>query len=67
MDQGKSCKKVKTCVFYDPDKNWIGCKKFKWIDEPEMADWQIEVTKTLVEDKRQLATEIKILAARVCC
>ena len=60
-------KRSKTCVFYDPDTNWRGCKKFKWVDEPEMAVWQREVTNKLVEEKRQLATEIKILTSRVCC
>ena len=44
-------RRFKTCVFYDPDTNWKRCKKFKWIDEPEMADWQREVTNTLVEEK----------------
>ena len=44
-------RRFKTCVFYDPDTNRRGCKKLKWIDEPEMADWQREVTNTLVEDK----------------
>ena len=60
-------RRFKTCVFYDLDTNWRGCKKLKWIDEPEMANWQREVMNTLVEEKRQLATEIKILTLRVCC
>ena len=60
-------RRFKSCVFYDPDTNWRGCKKFKWVDQPEMAVWQREVTNKLVEEKRQLATEIKILTSRVCC
>ena len=47
--------------------NWRGCNKFKWIDEPEMVYWQRQVTNTLVEKKRHLSTEIKILTSRVCC
>src|SRR5688572_27272868 len=60
-------RRFKACAFYDPDTNWRGCKKFKWIDEPEMCEWQRKVTNTLLEEKRQLATEIKILNSRVCC
>src|SRR5687768_3141528 len=60
-------RRFKCCALYDPESNWRGCKKFKWIDVPEMADWQKVVTNTLVEEKRQLATEIKILSSRVCC
>ena len=60
-------RRFKTCVFYDPDTNWRGCKKFKWVDQPEMTVWQREVTNKLVEEKRQLATEIKILTSRVSC
>ena len=56
-----------TCKFFDPDMNWRGCNKFKWIDEPEMVDWQRQVTNTLVEEKRHLSTEIKILTSRVFC
>ena len=54
-----------TCKFFDPDMNWRECNKFKWIDEPEMVDWQRKVTNTLIEEKRHLSTEIKILTSRV--
>ena len=60
-------RRFKSCVFYDPDTNWRGCKKFEWVDQPEMAVWQREVTNKLLEEKRQLAMEIKILTSRVCC
>ena len=42
-------------------------QQVKWIDEPEMIDWKREMTNTLVEEKRHLSTEIKILTSRVCC
>jgi uncharacterized membrane protein len=32
-----------------------------------MVDWQRKVTNTLVEEKRHLSTEIKILTSRLCC
>ena len=51
---------------FDPNANWRGCNKFKWIDKTEMVYWQRQVTNTLVEEKRHLSTEIKILTSRVC-
>ena len=60
-------RRFNTCKFFDPNMNWRGCNKFKWIDEPKMVDWQRKVTNTLVEEKRHLSTEIKILTSRVFC
>ena len=60
-------RRFNTCVFYDPDTKSRGCKKFKWVDEPEMAVWQRKLTNKLVEEKRQLATEIKLLTSRISC
>ena len=59
-------RRFNTCNNFDPDTNWRGCNKFKWIDEPKMVDWQRQVTNTHVEEKRHLSTEIKILTSRVC-
>ncbi|XP_021752508.1 uncharacterized protein At4g04775-like [Chenopodium quinoa] len=59
-------RRFKAYKFYKFGTRHTGCNYFEWVDE-EILDWQRDVTNVLIAEKHRLATDLRLVQAKLEC